>query len=107
MASVIRGDDNFDSADVGPSTSAYAVGTYAHVAYYSSTVHNIGDTVAGSSLFSWEGYSSSNQSGGASFTYGGSSESTSSTSFSGTWRGMSAGSITSSRSRFGLAVRIS
>lgn len=28
MASVIRGDDNFDSSDVGPSTTYNAVGTY-------------------------------------------------------------------------------
>jgi hypothetical protein len=29
MPSVIRGDDNFDSADVGPSTNYGSVGSYA------------------------------------------------------------------------------
>jgi hypothetical protein len=95
----------------GSSTDAYAVGTYAHAAAYSSTNHNIGDTVAGSSLFSWQMYSSSNWSGGSSTTGGasvsGSVEGTGSTSFTGTWRWMSASAINGTRSRFGIAVRIS
>lgn len=104
MASVIRGDDNFDSANVGPSTTAGAVGTYAHVASYGSTAHNVGDTVAGSSLFTWEGYSSSNVSSGTTFTFGGV---THAYGFSGTWRWVSAGNLSSTRTRMGLALRIS
>ena len=103
MVSVIRGNDNFDSGTVGSTTSG-DVGTYANVGQYSSAAHNLGDTVSGSSLFTWEGYSSSNVSSGTSFTFGGV---TKAQSFSGTWRWMSSSVITGTRSRFGLAVRIS
>jgi len=48
MASVIRGDDNFDSSSVGPSTTLGAVGTYAFVHRGSSNLP--GTTVAGSLL---------------------------------------------------------
>ena len=48
MASVIRGNDNFDSSSVGPSTSLGAVGTYAFIYY--ATNSTPGTTVAGSSL---------------------------------------------------------
>jgi len=90
------------------STDAYAVGTYAHVGRYSTVVHNIGDTVAGSTLFSWELYSSSDLSSGTtSVTTAGTAEGQASTSFTGTWRWMSAGNQAGTRSRLGLAVRIS
>ena len=90
------------------STDAYAVGTYAHVGRYSTVVHNIGDTVAGSELFSWELYSSSDlRSGTTSVTTAGTAEGQASTSFTGTWRWMSAGNQAGTRSRLGLAVRIS
>ena len=47
MASVIRGDDNFDSATVG-STTAGAVGTYA--CFWNTTLISNGNTtVSGSS----------------------------------------------------------
>ncbi len=90
------------------STDAYAIGTYAHVGRYSSIVHNIGDTVAGSTLFSWELYSSSNLSSGTtSVATAGTAEGQANTSFTGTWRWMSAGNQAGTRSRLGLAVRIS
>lgn len=48
MASVIRGDDNFDSGNVVPSTTYDAVGTY--VMAYNIGPINPGSTIAGSSL---------------------------------------------------------
>tara|TARA_R110000764_G_scaffold231366_2_gene322984 strand:+ start:34 stop:681 length:648 start_codon:yes stop_codon:yes gene_type:complete len=92
---------------VGSST-AYAVGSHALVADYGAVVHNIGDTVAGSSLFTWELYSSADRSGGTTtFSTAGNSDGTAATSFTGTWRWLSSGPITSDRTRMGLAVRIS
>jgi len=97
-----------DALAPSQSTDAYAVGTYAHVGRYSTVVHNIGDTVAGSELFSWELYSSSDlRSGTTSVTTAGTAEGQASTSFTGTWRWMSAGNQAGTRSRLGLAVRIS
>lgn len=97
-----------DALAPSQSTDAYAVGTYAHVGRYSTVVHNIGDTVAGSELFSWELYSSSDLSSGTtSVTTAGTAEGQASTSFTGTWRWMSAGNQAGTRSRLGLAVRIS
>jgi len=90
------------------STDAYAVGTYAHVGRYSTVVHNIGDTVAGSELFSSELYSSNDlRSGTTSATAPATAEGQAQTSFTGTWRWMSAGNQAGTRSRLGLAVRIS
>ena len=85
-------------------TTAGAVGTYALVGLYSSTVHDVGDTIAGSSLFHWQLYSSSNVSAGTTFTAAGNSHSAS---LSGTWRWLGAGNLTGTRSRLALAVRIS
>jgi len=97
-----------DALAPSQSTDAYAVGTYAHVGRYSTVVHNIGDTVAGSTLFSWELYSSSDLSSGTtSVATAGTAEGQASTSFTGTWRWMSAGNQAGTRSRLGLAVRIS
>ncbi len=52
MASVIRGDDNFDSATVG-STTAGDVGTYAFLRENGTnkTQVTFGNTLAGSSLY--------------------------------------------------------
>lgn len=85
-------------------TTAGAVGTYAFVARYSSTEHNVGDTVAGSSLFAWEAYNSADRSAGDTFGWNASSHVYG---FSGTWRWVSAGVISGTRTRMGLAVRIS
>ena len=104
MASVIRGDDNFDSSSVGPSTDLGAVGTYAFVGLYSSVAHAVGNTVAGSTLFHWQIYSSSNISAGGTFSIAGNSQSAS---LSGTWRWLGSGNLTGTRSRMALAVRIS
>ena len=50
MASVIRGDDNFDSA-IGGSTTLNAVGTYAWLGGITTSIRpNAGDIIAGSSL---------------------------------------------------------
>jgi len=50
MASVIRGDDNFDSSSTGPSTTYNDVGTYALLYKQSDGVAE-GSTHAGSGLF--------------------------------------------------------
>lgn len=50
MPSVIRGDDNFDSANGGPNAQAGAVGTYAFL-YYFGTGSTEGSTKAGSDLY--------------------------------------------------------
>jgi len=50
MASVIRGDDNFDSSSTGPSTTAGAVGTYAMLVRTTASTISAGSTYAGSGL---------------------------------------------------------
>lgn len=54
MASVIRGNDNFDSSNAGPSTDFNAVGTYCLVAnnasIYWTTTGSAGGTRSGSTL---------------------------------------------------------
>ena len=66
MASVIRGNDNFDSA-IGGSTTYGGVGTYGLFHWPSAGIRNPGDTIAGSSIYpassfddsgSYNGYSS-------------------------------------------------
>ena len=90
---------------VGGSTTAGAVGTYALVIDYQSSLHTLGGTVSGSTLTAWELQSTSNRTGSvSSFTTSGSTQTQT---FSGTWQWMSRGSITGTRSRLGLAVRIS
>lgn len=46
MASVIRGDDNFDSSNIVPPTSAGAVGTYAVGRPANGTTYAVGDTAS-------------------------------------------------------------
>ena len=90
------------------STAAYAVGTYALAGDYGTGLHDVGDTVAGNTLFSWELYSSSDlRSGTTSATAPATAEGQAQTSFTGTWRWMSAGIQAGTRSRLGLVVRIS
>jgi len=90
------------------STAAYAVGTYALAGDYGTGLHDVGDTVAGNTLFSWELYSSSDlRSGTTSASAPATTEGQAQTSFTGTWRWMSAGIQAGTRSRLGLAVRIS
>ncbi len=106
MASVIRGDDNFDSATVG-STAYGAVGTYVW-GYFSGTGITEGSTKAGSSITPAGDFyyltSLAGDAGNASFlhTQGGSA-------LSGTWRAMgrTMNSSTSTFTRFTLFVRIS
>ena len=53
MASVIRGDDNFDSSGGTPNAAAGAVGTYAMLQVrdaFEGTARAAGSTLAGSSL---------------------------------------------------------
>ena len=103
MASVIRGDDNFDSANVGPSTTSGAVGTYANVVYYGAEL-SFGDTVAGSSLYP----ATISKSGdytyrtGATVAFG-----STAVALSGTWRVMASANPGSTRTYYFLALRIS
>ena len=90
---------------VGGSTTAGAVGTYLLAVDYTGAIHTVGNTVAGSTLGTWELYSSSNRVGGStSFTAPGTTRAYAP---SGTWQWMSAALQGSTRSRLGLAVRIS
>ena len=50
MASIIRGNDNFDSSDVGPSTTLAAVGTYAFLKTVVEAAHAPGSTQPASNL---------------------------------------------------------
>lgn len=79
------------------------VGSYAQVGWYSSAAHGAGATIAGSSLFTWEIYTSAN--GGSGWT-GSIAGSSSAAGFGGTWRWMSNAVLTGTRSRLGMAVRI-
>lgn len=66
MASVIRGDDNFDSAEGGPNATFGGVGTYAFLQWEGASQQSPGATVAGSSLYpasSWGGTSGAYYSG--------------------------------------------
>ena len=89
MVSVIRGDDDFDSATVG-STTAGAVGTYMYARYSTVTTYQPSDTTAGSNLLP----SSCNGDNGSTY------------SMSGTWRAMGAG-YNSSAQNASSWVRIS
>jgi len=80
------------------------VGSYAHVGWYSTAAHGAGATIAGSSLFTWEIYTSAN--GGSGWT-GSIAGSSAAAGFGGTWRWVSNAVLTGTRSRLGLAVRIS
>ena len=103
MASVIRGNDNFDSA-IGGSTTMGAVGTYifGYVHYTSDTAMNEGDTIAGSAVYPAGARVSSNE--GRRFL-----KTFSSTTLSGTWRIMGRYHALSSDWNYGasLFVRIS
>jgi hypothetical protein len=83
------------------------VGSSAKVARYSAVQHNIGDTVAGSLLFTFETYSSSDEEGSTSFSGAFSAETIAATGLSGTWQWESAGSRTGTITRAGSALRIS
>ena len=104
MASVIRGDDNFDSASAGPSATFGAVGTYAFCVGVILGFTE-GSTVAGSSLLP-SGLNSNSYTSDAlddaSTTKGGSA-------LSGTWRAMGRQNYgpASNRGRQTLFVRIS
>ena len=103
MVSVIRGNDNFDSA-VGGSTTYGAVGTYVMAYGALSAGYSAGDTVAGSTLsrvvvgagYDRGGYNMYNASSGSfsnvalSLT---SPDTTTSLGLSGTWRAMTNGGL--------------
>ena len=97
MPSVIRGNDNFDSANGGPNASAGAVGTYAHLG--SASDISPGSTYAGSGL-SWAGHA-----GG----YGSSSNNliVNAGTVSGTWRAVGYSSYASKTLFITLFLRIS
>lgn len=50
MPSVIRGNDNFDSANFGPNATTGAVGTYGFFTCSASGTLSAGSTVSGSTL---------------------------------------------------------
>ena len=62
MVSVIRGNDNFDSA-IGGSTDLGAVGTYALLRSVSSTVRSPGTTVSGSAMYYANAYAANSNDG--------------------------------------------
>ena len=104
MASVIRGNDNFDSSEVGASTTFGAVGTYVFGMVKAQT--NLQNTThAGSAL--WLGGLAGGDtdadyfSGTVNITWG-----PATSVLSGTWRTMSRAQDYETRS-FGLFVRIS
>ena len=102
MASVIRGNDNFDSGSVGPSTTAGAVGTYAWLARNGNAAGIVaGDTLAGSSLVFASVDSVS------SYSYSTVLSATSATSPSGTWRIMGTTHGSGQSTKGCLFVRIS
>jgi len=84
MASVIRGNDNFDSATVG-STNLGAVGTYAWMFRTTASTSGItsNSTYSGSGL-RYNGYTTSNIYDGNLYSYGNTAPSAP----SGTWRAM-------------------
>lgn len=99
MPSVIRGDDNFDSANGGPNASFGAVGTYAWLGSPTTGVLDEGSTYAGSGLRYAGSASTSTYSDNTAMNIGGSSP-------AGTWRCMSIGVI-ASRYNATLFLRIS
>ena len=102
MASVIRGDDNFDSGDVGVPDTVGAVGTYTFAGSNISN-HAIGSTRSGSQLhvigIRYSGGTTTN--GSYSSIYWGAQDA----SLSGTWRRM--GGMHPSYASMSLWVRIS
>ena len=106
MPSVIRGDDNFDSANGGPNATTGAVGTYAWL-WRDDTSFNAGDTYAGSGLY-YAVQSDDNATAVAANTYRGNGLVRSGTTASGTWRAMgSAGSYGATYGQATLCLRIS
>jgi hypothetical protein len=102
MASVIRGDDNFDSA-IGGSTTLSAVGTYAWLGGATTSIQpNAGNSIAGSSLRYAGTASTSTYSDNTAARIGQSSPSTP----SGTWQAMG-GTGAIARYNATLYVRIS
>ena len=110
MASVIRGDDNFDSASVGPSTDYGAVGTYI-LAYYnktsSSATVSAGDTMAGSVIYPMSQLSTGAP-GTGSYGYGTqfSYAHRTSSALSGTWRVMGPNVTLASNTRDTMTVMV-
>ena len=106
MASVIRGDDNFDSSSVGPGTTAGAVGTYAYL-WRDNAGTVLGSTHSGSTLF-YAVTNDDNTTGAGANVYKGTGIIRSSISPSGTWQAMgSAGTYPATHGQATLYVRIS
>lgn len=103
MASVIRGNDNFDSSAIGVPDTVNAVGTYVLAGSNVSTGHTIGNTRSGSQLHvAGFRYSGTNTSGGSYSSY---YFATQNGGLSGTWRRM--GGYHPSYASISLWVRIS
>ena len=101
MASVIRGDDNFDSANAG-STTAGDVGTYALVHNVVNGTKSWGTTISGSSLYPG---ALINGSASPDYAFGQTTAISESITLSGTWRIM--GSMKNVSRHMSLYVRIS
>ena len=100
MASVIRGNDNFDSSSVGPSTTLGDVGTYVIAGGGNGTAYNAGSTASGSTLRKFPTYNN--------FTSKLAHNQTTDFGLSGTWRYMMNDSLPGTNySAIGLWVRIS
>jgi len=108
MASVIRGDDNFDSSSVGPSTTYGDVGTYIIGARIQGRIAE-GSTAAGSSIrnLTLHSYNTTSMTSGTRLSPAGYFYS--SDLMSGTWRQMFDAVIgdSNNNARGGLWVRIS
>lgn len=99
MPSVIRGNDNFDSANGGPNADIGAVGTYAWLGSPTAGVLSEGSTYAGSGLRYAGSASTNTYNDNTAMHIGGSAP-------AGTWRCMGNGGI-SSRYNATLFLRIS
>ena len=102
MASVIRGDDNFDSSSTGPSTTAGDVGTYAFLHNVANGAQSWGTTISASSLYPG---ALINGSASPDYAFGQTSAISESITLSGTWRIM--GSQKNISRHMSMYVRIS
>ena len=110
MASVIRGNDNFDSASVG-STTYGDVGTYTSGRPNNKTTYNPGDTASGIVPIGWSTGATGDRENGQN-DVGDFQQGTVHSTLSGTWRSMNGAKGNTSTSIYGQShtgiwVRIS
>jgi hypothetical protein len=109
MPSVIRGNDNFDSANGGPNAAYGAVGTYAFLIYRGALSMSADTNVAGSSLIPGGVYANTNVADDYAGNGNGSAIVTGSGALSGTWKAMGSANYaaTSNFTRGTIFLRIS